>query len=95
VGDKGRREHPVDLEVHVLVEAVEEPLAGAEDDRRGADGQDVDRPGSECLANGVGAAGDRDTLVAGGLARRGQRRLEAVDEDESGRPGRAPPPGDG
>jgi hypothetical protein len=58
-------------------EAVEQPLASAERDRRDADRELVDEAGFERLADRVGAAHEADVLVAGCLAREGDGLLKA------------------
>src|SRR5204862_1054839 len=72
------------LEVDVLVEPVEQPLARAQDHRCRGDDELVDLPGRQRLADHLGTAADRDVTGAGGGACLCQRVVEAGDECEAG-----------
>ena len=62
-------------------DVLEEPRAGAEQDRRDVDLELVEQPGAEVLLRDLGAARDLDVLVAGGLAREVERGLDAVGDE--------------
>ena len=81
----GRRPDLADLEVEVLVEAVEERLAGTEHDRRGGDDELVDVARGDGLADDVGAPADRDVAVAGHRLGLLEGTVEVADEGEAGR----------
>src|SRR3954454_20993124 len=72
-----------DLEVDVLLEAVEQPLACAEDHRCRGDHQLVDLPGRERLPDEVGATTDGDVAVTGGLGGLLEGGVEVRDEREA------------
>ena len=84
VGRVGGLERLEDVELDRLPEAVEEPLARAEDDRRDRDRELVDDARGQRLPDDVGAAHDVDVLVAGRLAGPRERLVEAVHEREPG-----------
>src|SRR4051812_50188267 len=51
------------------LDAVEDPLAGPEQNRRDVERELVDDPGDERLPHGPGAPRDVHAVIAGGLAR--------------------------
>jgi hypothetical protein len=65
----------------VVADAVEQPLAGAEHDRREMQAQLVEQPGVEAMAHRLGAAGDGDVPGTGRVAGLGEGRLEAVGDE--------------
>src|SRR3954470_5261070 len=60
------------------LDAVEDPLAGAEQDRRDVERELVDHAGDEGLAHSRGAASDVYTALAGPFTRLGVGSVEAV-----------------
>src|SRR5829696_5778386 len=68
------------------LDAVEDPLAGAEQDRRDVERELVDDPGSEGLAHGRGATRDVYAALAGGLTRLCVSGVEAVGDEVEGGP---------
>jgi len=67
-------------------DAVEEPLARAEDHRRDVQPQLVDQPRGQVLVHRRGPAGDRDVRLARRGARLGQRGVDPVGDEHEGRP---------
>src|SRR5215208_2519183 len=67
------------------LDTVEDPLAGAKQDRRDVERELVDDAGNEGLARGRGAARDVYAALAGRLTRMCVSSVEAADEVE-GRP---------
>src|SRR3954453_19777567 len=63
------------------LDAVEDPLAGAGQDRRDVGRELVDDPGGEGLAHGRGATGDVHAAVAGRLQRLCVGGVEAVSDE--------------
>ena len=79
-----RRADDVDhLEVDVVLEPVEEPLAAAEDHRRRRDDQLVDPAGRQALADQVRSPAEAHVAVAGRLDREVEGVVEAGDEVEA------------
>src|SRR5262245_43630065 len=68
------------------LDAVEDPLAGAEQDRRDVERELVDDPGNQGLAHGGGAARDVYAAVAGRLTRLCVSGVEAVGNEVEGGP---------
>src|SRR6266513_2885912 len=68
------------------LDAVEDPLAGAEQDRRDVERELVDDPCNEGLAHGRGATRDVYTALAGRLTRLCVSVVEAVGDEVEGRP---------
>src|SRR3954447_7210759 len=66
--------------------AVEDPLAGAEQDRRDVERELVDDPGNEGLAHSRGATRDVHAALAGRLARLCVSGVEAAGDEVEGRP---------
>ncbi|HEX5308459.1 MAG TPA: excinuclease ABC subunit UvrA [Solirubrobacteraceae bacterium] len=79
---KLRLAHPHLLQVQGLREPLEQPLAGAHHDRRQDQGQLVDDPGCERLANDLAAAHDVNVLAGRRLDRLLHRGLHAGHEQE-------------
>src|SRR3954464_9891012 len=73
------------LEVERL-DAVEDPLAGAEQDRRDVERELVNDAGTQGLAHSRGAARDVYAALAGRLARLRVSSVEAVGDEVEGRP---------
>src|SRR3954468_12527140 len=67
-------------------DAVEDPLAGPEQDRGDVERELVDDPGGERLPNSGGAARDVHAVVAGRLTRLRVGGVEAVGDEVEGRP---------
>src|SRR4029453_10134165 len=67
-------------------DAVEDPLAGPEQDRGDVERELVDDPGDERLPNGGSAARDVNAVVAGRLTRLCVGGVEAVGDEVEGRP---------
>jgi hypothetical protein len=61
--------------------ALQQPLAGAEQDGDDVQAQLVDQAGGKVLVDGRGAASDCDTPLAGHRARPFQRRLDALGDE--------------
>src|SRR5215210_3132894 len=68
------------------LDAVEDPLAGAEQDRRDVQRELVDDPGNEGLAHSRGAARDVYTALPGRLARLCVSGVETAGDEVEGRP---------
>src|ERR1700716_1629955 len=68
------------------LDAVEDPLAGAEQDRRDVERELVDDPGNEGLAHSRGATRDVYAALAGRLTRLCVSGVEAVGDEVEGRP---------
>src|SRR5436190_23907461 len=68
------------------LDAVEDPLAGAEHDRRDVERELVDDPGYEGLAHSRGATRDVYAGLAGPLTRLGVSSVEAACDEVEGRP---------
>src|SRR5207237_7203569 len=68
------------------LDAVEDPLAGAEQDRRDVQRELVDDPGNEGLAHSRGAARDVYAALPGPLARLCVSGVEAAGDEVEGRP---------
>src|SRR5215213_495736 len=68
------------------LDAVENPLAGSEQDRRDVERELVDDPGNEGLAHGRGAARDVYAALAGRLTRLCESGVEAVGHEVEGGP---------
>src|SRR5881398_1452321 len=68
------------------LDAVEDPLAGAEQDRRDVERELVDHPGNEGLAHSRGATRDVYAAVPGGLARLCVSGVEAAGDEVESRP---------
>src|SRR5436305_14363598 len=68
------------------LDALEDPLAGAEQDRRNVERELVDDPGNEGLAHGRGAARDVYAALPGRLARLCVSGVEAAGDEVEGRP---------
>src|SRR3954453_6477912 len=68
------------------LDAVEDPLAGPEQDRRDVERELVDDPGNEGLAHSRGAARDVYAALPGRLAGLRVRGLEAAGDEVEGRP---------
>src|SRR6059058_2386162 len=67
------------------LDAVEDPLAGAEQDRRDIERELVDDPGNEGLAHGRGATRDVYAALAGRLTRLCVSGVEAAGDEVKGR----------
>src|ERR1700704_5539445 len=68
------------------LDAVEDPLAGAEQDRRDVERELVDDPRNEGLAHSRGATRDVYAALAGRLTRLCVSGVEAVGDEVEGRP---------
>src|SRR3954449_7821738 len=68
------------------LDAVEDPLAGSEQDRRDVERELVDDPGNEGLAHSRGATRDVHAALAGRLARLCVSGVEAAGDEVEGRP---------
>src|SRR2546423_3000593 len=68
------------------LDAVEDPLAGAEQDRRDVERELVDDAGNEGLAHSRGAARDVYAALAGRLTRLCVSSVEAAGDEVEGRP---------
>src|SRR5262245_52979735 len=68
------------------LDAVEDPLAGAEQNRRDVERELVDDPGNEGLAHSRGATRDVYAALAGRLTRLCVSGVEAVGDEVEGRP---------
>src|SRR2546421_12816577 len=68
------------------LDAVEDPLARAEQDRRDVERELVDDPGNEGLAHSRGATRDVYAALAGRLTRLCVSGVEAVGDEVEGRP---------
>src|SRR5213595_1847030 len=68
------------------LDAVEDPLAGSEQDRRDVQRELVDDPGNEGLAHSRGAARDVYAALPGPLARLCVSGVEAAGDEVEGRP---------
>src|SRR2546423_10886961 len=68
------------------LDAVEDPLAGAKQDRRDVERELVDDAGTEGLAHSRGATGDVYAALAGRLTRLCVSGVEAADDEVEGRP---------
>src|SRR3954451_19009432 len=68
------------------VDAVEDPLAGAKQDRRNGERELVDDAGNEGLAHSRGAARDVYAALAGRFTRLCVSGVEVVDDEVEGRP---------
>src|SRR4051812_16515673 len=68
------------------LDAVEDPLAGAEQDRRDVERELVDDPGNEGLAHSRGATRDVYARLAGRLTRLCVSGVEAAGDEVEGRP---------
>src|SRR6516162_4672478 len=68
------------------LDAVEDPLAGAEQDRRDVERELVDDAGNEGLAHGRGATRDVYAALAGRLTRLCISGVEAVGDEVEGGP---------
>src|SRR5438034_10991228 len=68
------------------LDAVEDPLAGAEQDRRDVERELVDDPGNEGLAHSRGATRDVYAALPGRLARLRVSGVEAAGDEVEGRP---------
>src|ERR671934_529133 len=68
------------------LDAVEDPLAGAEQDRRDVERELVDDPGNEGLAHSRGATRDVYAALPSGLARLCVSSVEAAGDEVEGRP---------
>src|SRR3954464_1836583 len=68
------------------LDAVEDPLAGAEQDRRDVERELVDDPGNEGLAHGRGATRDVYATLAGRLTRLCVSGVKAVGDEVEGGP---------
>src|SRR3954466_2824611 len=68
------------------LDAVEDPLAGAEQDRREVERELVDDPGNEGLAHSRGATRDVYACLAGRLTRLCVSGVEAAGDEVEGRP---------
>src|SRR5215218_3857219 len=83
VRDPRRLDRPEFLELQIRSYSVEEARASAQEDRRDVQLQLVDQTGRQVLVDDVGAA-DEDVLLAGGLPRLLQGRLDSIgDKGES------------
>src|SRR4051794_26565939 len=67
------------------LDAVEDPLAGAEQDRRDVERELVDDPGNEGLSHSRGATRDVYAALPGRLARLGVSGVEAAGDEVEGR----------
>ena len=67
------------------LDAVEDPLTGAEQDRRDVERELVDDPGNEGLAHGRGATRDVYAALAGRLTRLCVSGVEAVGDESAAR----------
>ena len=83
--DQRRMQHLDGLEPEGF-DAVEDPLAGPEQDRGDVERELVDDPGDERLPHGRGAARDIYAVVAGRLTRLCVGGVEAVGDEVEGRP---------
>ena len=77
----GSLDHPEQFELHVRADAGEEARAATEEDRDDVELHLVHQPGGQVLVDDVGASADEDVLVAGGLARLRERRLDFVGDE--------------
>src|SRR5919199_3635121 len=68
------------------LDAVEDPLAGAEQDRRDVERELVDDRGNEGLAHSGGATRDVHAALASRLTRLCVSRVEAAGDEVEGRP---------
>src|SRR3954467_8728983 len=68
------------------LDAVEDPLAGAEQDRRDVERELVDDPGNEGLAHSRGATRDVYAALSGRLTRLCVCGVEAAGDEVEGRP---------
>src|SRR3989442_6431334 len=68
------------------LDAVEDPLAGAKQDRRDVERELVDDPGNEGLAHSRGATRDVYAAIAGRLTRLCVGSVEAAGDEVEGRP---------
>src|SRR3954452_11329726 len=68
------------------LDAVEDPLAGPEQDRRDVERELVDDPGDERLPHGPGAPRDVHAVIAGGFARLRVGGVESSGDEMEGRP---------
>src|SRR3954454_4983391 len=68
------------------LDAVEDPLAGAEQDGRDVERELVDDPVNEGLAHSRGATRDVYAALSGRLARLGVSGVEAAGDEVEGRP---------
>src|ERR687883_1607107 len=68
------------------LDAVEDPLAGAEQDRRDVERELIDDPGNEGLAHSRGATRDVYAALPGRLARLCVSGVEAAGDEVEGRP---------
>src|SRR5881392_3690940 len=68
------------------LDAIEDPLAGSEQDRRDVQRELVDDPGNEGLAHSRGAARDVYAALPGPLARLCVSGAEAAGDEVEGRP---------
>src|SRR5918999_4771252 len=68
------------------LDAVEDPLAGAEQDWRDVERELVDDPGNEGLAHSRGATRDVHAALAGRLTRLCVSGVEAAGDEVDGRP---------
>src|ERR671935_1147603 len=68
------------------LDAVEDPLAGAEQDRRDVERELVDDPGNEGLTHSRGATRDVYAALPGRLARLCVSGVEAAGDEVEGRP---------
>src|SRR5436853_4728638 len=68
------------------LDAVEDPLAGSEQDRRDVERELVDDPGNERLAHSRGAARDVYAALPGRLARLCVSGVEAAGDEVEGPP---------
>src|SRR5829696_5640611 len=73
------------LELQIRSYSVEEARASAQEDRRDVQLQLVDQTGRQVLVDDVGAAADEDVLLAGGLPRLLQGRLDSIGDKGEGR----------
>src|SRR5215211_5712490 len=78
VRDPRRLDRPEFLELQIRSYSVEEARASAQEDRRDVQLQLVDQTGRQVLVDDVGAAADEDVLLAGGLPRLLQGRLDSI-----------------
>src|ERR671911_386961 len=74
----GRLDDPRALELHRPSAIVEQADTAAEEDRSDMQLNPVEQPGLKVLLSDVGSARDLNVLLAGRLARRLQRSLDAV-----------------
>jgi hypothetical protein len=86
VGDSGSVDGIDLLEPWRLrTQVLEQPLAGAEEDRDQGDVEFVDQPGDQVLLKQVGPAGQGDVLVPGRVLGLLQRRLDPIGDEVKGR----------